>query len=266
MLRIVLAPDDDVERLRDGLARYEAALDHFYVRRRLAPNDEGRRRCVERLDELRGSDASGGQHQGTPGLQELLRRYLIRNVKDNSERDYALTERSNGSYENKGFNKLDDLRPTVQKSPLIPLEGDDAWVYLHLRDVLVDAHQASLAAEDGHEREKPSFIAGDLRQCLSSYQQLSESAILAKDLPRAEQTMGFVKRLLDEGHTHPKIAALCAVVGGIVDCDIATSASARTPASRRSWSSTPSSTPRERCARRSRARSRRRSNRSSTSR
>lgn len=220
LLRIVLAPDDDLERIRDGLARYEAALDHFYVRRTLAPTDEGRRRSVERLRELRADDASGGQRPDTPGLQPLLRRYLIRNVKDSSERDYALTERSNDTYVGRPFAKLDDLRPVVRNSPLIPLDGDDAWVYLHLRDVLVDAHQAALAAGTTEEREKPSFIAGDLRQCLSSYEQLQASAILAKKLPRATGTMELVNHLLEEGHVHPKIAALCAVVAGILDREI----------------------------------------------
>lgn len=105
--------------------------------------------------------------------------------------------------------------------PLIPLEGDDAWVYLHLRDVLVDAHQASLAGKDGKEPEKPSFIAGDLRQCLSSYEQLAESAILAKKLPRAEATMSLVQHLRRDGHVHPKIAALCDIVGRILDREIA---------------------------------------------
>lgn len=218
LLRVVLAPNHDLEQIQDGLIKYEAALDHFYVRRRLAPNDEGRRRAVERLYGLRTVDASGGARAGALGLQALLRRYLIRNVKDARDRDYSLTERSNGGYERRPFAKLDDLRPIVKASPLIPLEGDDAWVYLHLRDVLVDAHQASKGAEGD---EKPSFIAGDLRQCLSSYEQLQESAILAKKLPRAEETKKIVQDVLSRGHVHPKIAALCAVVDGIVEREIA---------------------------------------------
>jgi ERCC4-related helicase len=220
LLRIVRAPEEELEHLRAGLSQYESALEHFYSRRRMDPADEGRIRCVERLHALRTVDASGGQRPGTPPLQELLRRYLLRNVKDQTTRDYSLTQRTDGVYQEKPFKKLDDMRPLVAGSPLIPLEGDDAWVYLHLRDLLVDAHQASLAAGDGEEREKPSFIAGDLRQCLSSYEQLSESAILAKTLPRAAQTMGFVKRLLDTKHQHPKIAAICAVVAGILDREI----------------------------------------------
>lgn len=222
LIRIVLAPEADVEPIGAGLVRYETALNQFYLRRNAAPSEEGRRRWVERLAELRTTDASGGQRPGTPGLQNLLRRYLIRNVKDLSERDYRLTERQNGSYGARGFGKLDDLRPIVGNSPLIPLEGDDAWVYLHLRDLLVDAQQAAQKAKEGEEREKPSFIAGDLRQCLSSYEQLSESAILAKALPRADQTRSVVQRLVETGHTHPKIAALSAVVGGILDREIET--------------------------------------------
>ena len=220
LLRIVRAAPEDVERLQDGLARYEAALDHFYARRRLPPSDEGRVRCVERLYELRTRDASGGRVPGTPPLEQLLRRYLIRNVKETSERDYAMTERAGDVYAGLSFDKLDDLRPLVAKSPLIPLRGDDAWIYLQLRDVLVDAHRAAQGADDGGP-EKASFVAGDLRQCLSSYQQLAESSILAKNLPRAEETRRRVRGLLSSGHVHPKIAALCAVVGGILDREIA---------------------------------------------
>jgi ERCC4-related helicase len=220
LLRIVLAPEDEVEQIRDGLERYELALEQFYARRRFAPSDEGRRRWVERLHELRTLDASGGQRPGTPGLEELLRRHLIRNVKDHSERDYGLSERSTGGYGVRRFGKLDDLQPIVAQSPLIPLEGDDAWIYLHLRDLLVDAQAAARATEDARLREKPSFVAGDLRQCLSSYEQLAESAVLKKKLPRAEQTRAMVARLSGAGHVHPKIAALCAVVGRIVDREI----------------------------------------------
>lgn len=216
LLRIVHAPEEDLEHVRDGLGRYERALDQFYARRRLDPSDEGRRQKVQALYELRTQDASGGNHPGTPGLQELLRRYLIRNVKSNSERDYSIIEKHNGGYPGRTFNKLDDLRLVVKDSPLLPLEGNDAWIYLHLRDLLVDAEQASRE----HENEKPSFIPGDLRQCLSSYDQLEKSAILAKKLPRAQETKRMVQQLRTSGHQHPKVAALRAVVGTILDAQI----------------------------------------------
>ena len=220
LLRIVRAPEEDVERIRNGLERYENGLSQFYARRRLSPSDEARVRWVERLYELRTKDASGGQHPGTPGLQDLLRRYLLRNVKDLSERDYTLTQKQDGGYEERRFGKLDDLRPLVGSSPLIPLEGDDAWVYLQRRDLLVDAQQAAQASEGKETKETPSFVAGDLRQCLSSYEQLAASAILQKNLPRAERTRAMLARLKDAGHEHPKIAALCAVVGKILDREL----------------------------------------------
>ncbi len=213
LLRIVHAPEEDLERVRDGLGRYERALDQFYARRRLEPSDEGRRQKVQALYELRTQDASGGTHPGTPGLQDLLRRYLIRNVKSQSERDYSIIEKQHGGYAERTFNKLDDLRVVVKDSPLLPLEGNDAWIYLHLRDLLVDAEQASRE----HENEKPSFIPGDLRQCLSSYDQLVHSSILAKHLPRARLTKQMVKQLQNSGHLHPKVAALCQMVGIILD-------------------------------------------------
>ncbi|KYF96894.1 hypothetical protein BE20_58910 [Sorangium cellulosum] len=220
LLRIVRAPEEDIERTRDGLERYENALGQFYARRRLSPSDEARRRWVERLYELRTQDASGGQHPGTSGLQKLLRRYFLRNIKDLSERDYTLTEKRGGGYEPRPFGKLDDLRPLVGSSPLIPLEGNDAWVYLHLRDLLVDAQQAAQGSQGEDAHATPSFVAGDLRQCLSSYEQLAASAILQKNLPRAEKTRAMVKQLQDTGHAHPKIAALCAVVGRILDREL----------------------------------------------
>jgi superfamily II DNA or RNA helicase len=216
LLRIVDAPDNDLERVRDGLERYERTLDQFHARRRLDPADEGRRQKVQALYELRMHDASGGNHPGTPGLQDLLRRYLIRNVKSEKERDYSIIEKRSGGYVDRTFNKLDDLRSVVKDSPLLPLEGNDAWIYLHLRDLLVDAEQASRE----HENEKPSFIPGDLRQCLSSYEQLEKSAILAKQLPRARLTKQMVKQLQASGHQHPKVEALCTVVGRILDDQI----------------------------------------------
>ncbi len=222
LLRIVRAPEEDVERLEDGLTRYEHALAQFYARRRLSPTDDGRKRWVDHLYKLRTQDASDGQLAGTPGLQPLLRRYLIRNVKDLSERDYALSEKHNGGYEARRFGKLDDLRPLVSRSPLIPLEGVDAWVYLHLRDLLVDAQQAARAADGEQEAEKPSFVAGDLRQCLSSYDQLAASAILGKELPRAAKTKAIVEGLRASGHEHPKVAALCGVVDKILERELET--------------------------------------------
>lgn len=216
LLRIVHASSEDLEWVRDGLGRYERALDQFYARRRLDSSDEGRRQKVQALYELRTKDASGGNHPGTPGLQDLLRRYLIRNVKSQNERDYSIIEKHDGHYRPRVFNKLDDLRLVVKDSPLLPLEGNDAWIYLHLRDLLVDAEQASRKQES----EKPSFIPGDLRQCLSSYEQLEHSAILAKKLPRAGQTKRMVKQLQTSGHLHPKVAALTAVVDNILEAQI----------------------------------------------
>ncbi|MDC3961072.1 SNF2-related protein [Polyangium jinanense] len=216
LLRIAGACDEDLDRIEDGLSRYERALGHFHNKRNFLPAHEGRREVVERLNELRLRDASCGQRPGTPGLQPLLRRYLIRNVKDENLRRYALTEKRNGGYVARGFKKLDDMRPVVKESPLIPLEGEDTWVYLHLRDVLVDAQQASKK-----EKEDSSFVAGDLRQCLSSYEQLGGSSILKKEtLPRVAETRAALDRLQATGHVHPKIAALRSVVEGILDREI----------------------------------------------
>lgn len=216
LLRIVRAPEDYLATLGDGLRCYEAALEQLYARRALGPADEGRRRWVERLEYLRTIDASGGKRPGTVGLEALLRQYLIRNVKDASERDYALVEKHGAVYRTKTYDKLDDLRPVVAASPLVPLEGDHAALYLELRDLLADVDRA--AGEDSSL--KPSFLAADLRQCLSSYEQLSESVQLRKPLPRASLIRRRLQQLHESGSAHPKLRALVELTRDLIAADL----------------------------------------------
>lgn len=213
LLRVIEAPEADIDILKRALPRYERALDSFYAHRRFSPGDDARERWVERLDELRSVNAlAGEENQSVPGLQDLLRRHIIRNVKDANARDYSLAERTNGSIKTRTFAKLDDLKPIVKDSPLIPLEGEHAFVYLSLRDLVDDASDA--ARED--ESQKRTFISGDLRQALSSYSQLRESALLSKGLRRAPDVISKLDKLDAAKLRHPKVDALCRMVDAIL--------------------------------------------------
>jgi hypothetical protein len=213
LLRVAEVPPGDLELIGDGLRRYDRALESFYARRTMRPAEPARRRAVETLHELRSKDASGGSRPGTPGLETLLRRYLIRNVKDASERDYALTERDGPAILKRSFAKLDDVRGLIARSPLIPFDDEDAWFYLNLRDLVADAAVTTLA--DGSTR--PTFVAGDLRQGLSSYDQTLASALLQReDLPAARHLRELVGGMIARGRRHPKVRALCDVVDRIL--------------------------------------------------
>ncbi len=218
LLRIVLAPEADIEMLEAALPRFEGVLNAFYSRRDFDPEDERRKRWVDRLEAIRTKDATEGGTTDAPGLEDLLRRHMIRNVKDDAIRNYSMTEARTGTYTGRRFGKLDDVRQLMATSPLVPLHGSDAWVYLHLRDLIADTTEA--AAADGNS--KPTFIAGDLRQCLSSYEQLSASSLVANSkLPAAKALSGTLEGLRRSNHRHPKVAALCGVVDGIVERELA---------------------------------------------
>ena len=218
LLRVVEASPEDVEVLSRALPRYERALESFYGARRFAPGEEARERWVQQLDALRTKNALGGDGpKEIPGLQSLLRRYIIRNVKDAGLRDYGLAEKRDEEVACRSFAKLDDLKPLVQKSPLIPLEGEHAFVYLSLRDLVDDAARAAKE----NESERPTFISGDLRQCLSSYSQLRASSLVQKKLKRATDVVSALDKLAAAKLEHPKVAALCQVVDRILIDEIA---------------------------------------------
>lgn len=216
LLHVVEAAPEDLETLARALPKYERALDDFYRQRRFAPAFEARRRVVDRIDALRTEHALGGDGPPTPGLQSLLRRYILRNVKDGSMRDYALAERADSSVTQRPFQKLDNLKPIVGKSPLIPLEGDHAFLYLTLRDLIDDATKAAREQEG----QKPTFVSGDLRQGLSSYSQLKASALLTKKLDRAGDIKTALERFERSKIRHPKVQALCTLVDNILEREI----------------------------------------------
>ena len=217
LLRVVHAEEADLEALDDGLRRYEKGLESFYARRHLPPTDAGRCRAVEALRRLRLDDASGGSTKGAVGLEPLLRRYVIRNVKSPGTREYRMSEDREGVVHGRSFQKLDDVRSLVKSSALLPLKGADAWVYMQVRDLIDDAR----AAANSDVTRTPTFVAGDLRQCLSSYEQLGASSLLmTKGLPRAEQVKQTLTTLSAAGHRHPKVRALCEVIDSLVTIEL----------------------------------------------
>lgn len=217
LLRIVHASSTDLEALSDALPRFERALEGFYAKRHLPPDAAPRQSCVEALANLRTKDACGGRSPGTPGLETLLRRYVVRNVKDPGQRAYAVTERANDVLSERAFHKLADVRSLVADSPLLPLRGTDAWVYMQAHDLIDDAGEVAAA----NEKPRPTFVAGDLRQCLSSYEQLEASSLASRaDLPRAAGLRTILRRLSRDGHVHPKIAALKDIVDRLVHAQL----------------------------------------------
>ena len=208
LLQIIHADRDDLDSLAVDLPRYERALEGFYAVRHLPPTDDARVRQVARLERLRVADASDSTRAGAVGLETMLRRYMLRNTKSGSMRQYELAEREGEDLRSRPFERLVDFRGLVRSSPLIPLRGTDAWVYMNVRDLIDDTVSKEA------ETKKPTFVAGDLRQCLSSYEQLRASALVSErpDLPRAAEVAALLDRVTASGHLHPKAAALCGIV------------------------------------------------------
>ncbi len=241
LLALIRADPPDLDFLDKALTAYVRGLDQFFDHRQRSPSDELRRNDVAALRKLRTTDATGVG--AAIGLQELLRRYLIRNTKSQQERRYffvnkvavgtrvdkddasigdvgavgpvapseCLTGKPEGQvpawrYEVEAFNKLDDLRSRVAASSLIPFEGADALFYLQLRRVIQDT--VDQARED--EGARRTFITTDLRQGLSSYLQIAKSSLLNRELESARR----LKRIVDQWNTrrsrrlHPKVRAV----------------------------------------------------------
>src|SRR5208283_4231722 len=135
LLALVRADKNDLQIIRKGLDLYVRQLDAFFALRERSVMDPLRREAVRRLKRFRNEDALGDGGQGT-GLQDLLRRYMIRNTKSQNERRYFFVNRMAGSFGMQQFEKLDDLRRTVKEASLIPFEGPDALFYLEFRELI----------------------------------------------------------------------------------------------------------------------------------
>ena len=151
------------------------------------------------------------------GLQDLLRRYMIRNTKSQNERRYFFVNRAAGTFAMQPFQKLDDLRRTLKEAPLLPFEGPDALFYLELRELIDETIEQARAGTDHR-----TFVTTDLRQGLSSYPQLAQSALLNRNLESARRLKHLVDSWSNGKHLklHPKVEALADLVEAIALTEI----------------------------------------------
>jgi ERCC4-related helicase len=216
LLALVRANKEDLQTIEKGLDLYVRGLEHFFSLRQRSEDDPWRQAAVTRLRELRVDDALGVGARGA-GLQGLLRRYLIRNTKQQNERRHFLVNKSNGNYESRRFEKLEDLRRILAQSPLLPFDGADALFYLELRELIEQTVEQARAGTDTR-----TFISTDLRQGLSSYPQIESSALLRRDLESARR----LKRLVHGWNAnknrrlHPKVQALADIVAEIASTEL----------------------------------------------
>jgi hypothetical protein len=228
LLRLAGAPEGDLERLSHLLGQYQRGLNMFYDLRALPPSNPRRRAVVEGLRGLR----QGGN--GDDGLETLMRRCIVRNRKSNAERQYALVNQGGPRWEKQPFDKFEDLKALVARSPLIPFSGPDALFYLELRTFI----QEIIEDRSRDEGARGTFVAMDLQQGLSSYPQLLPQLLAADDKDEIEPTAEGSRRLLEregerarrlrglltewhtKGRVHPKVSALVDIVRGIIKHEI----------------------------------------------
>jgi SNF2 family DNA or RNA helicase len=215
LLALVRADKLDLDQIERGLDLYVQHLDHFFSLRQRSQNDPLRQDAVRRLKQLRDKDALGTG--GRVGLQELLRGYIIRNMKSQNERKYFFVNKVAGGYTVSQFEKLEDLHKKLRDSPLLPFEGADTLFYLELREVIEDTIQQ---AREGTDHR--TFITTDLRQGLSSYPQILKSSLLNRELESARSLKRLVKSWTTGKHQrlHPKVQALADLVEQTAVCEI----------------------------------------------
>ena len=216
LLALIRADRYDLDVIKRGLDLYVRQLDGFFSLRERSVTDPLRRDAVRRLNRFRDEDALGDASQNM-GLQALLRRYMIRNTKSQNERRYFFVNRTASKFTMQPIDKLDDLRRELKEAPLLPFEGPDALFYLELREVIDETIQQARAGVDHR-----TFVTTDLRQGLSSYPQLAQSALLNRNLESARR----LKRLVDSWNTgkhiklHPKVEALADLVEQLATTEI----------------------------------------------
>jgi SNF2 family DNA or RNA helicase len=208
LLALVRADKLDLGQIEFGLNRYVQQLDYFFSLRQRSQSDPLRQDAVRQLKQLRDTDALGSGD--CVGLQALLRRYVIRNIKSQNERKYFLVNKMAGEYTLSQFEKLEDLHKKLRDSTLLPFEGADTLFYLELREVIQDTIQQ---AQEGTDHR--TFITTDLRQGLSSYPQILKSSLLNRPgLESATSLKRLVKSWTSGKHQrlHPKVQALADLV------------------------------------------------------
>ncbi|HEX8705814.1 MAG TPA: helicase-related protein, partial [Myxococcaceae bacterium] len=217
LLALIRADSDELDQIDKGLELYVDQLDRFFGLRQRSPEDRLRRESVERLRRLREEEALDTGKKGA-GLQALLRRYIIRNTKHQNERRYFLVNKTAEGYAKQRFDKLDDLNKSLRSSALLPFDGVDALFYLELRELIQETIDRAREGDDHR-----TFITTDLRQGLSSYPQIAQSALLGRDLVAARRLKGLVEQWNqpESLHLHPKVRALADVVAEIAREEVA---------------------------------------------
>jgi SNF2 family DNA or RNA helicase len=216
LLALVRADKEDRQTIEKGLKLYVEWIERFFSLRQRSESDSLRQKAVNYLRKLRDDDVLGDETKGT-GLQSFLRRYLIRNTKQQNERRYFLVNKSDGKYELRQFDKLADLQRILSVSPLLPFDGADTLFYLELRELIQQTCEQARKCTDTR-----TFITMDLRQGLSSYPQVEYSALLGRDYESARR----LKKLVHVWNTgndrrlHPKVQALVDIVAEIATAEI----------------------------------------------
>jgi superfamily II DNA or RNA helicase len=216
LLALVRADPSDLEVIEKGLDLYVRHLDQFFALRQRSACDPLRAGAVQRLRCLRDEDALASGEKGQ-GLQKLLRKYVIRNIKSQNERRYFLVSKNGDAYRQDQFDKLDDLHERVRLAPLLPFDGPDALFYLELRELIQETVEQ---AREGVDRR--TFITTDLRQGLSSYPQVAASALLQRNLESARRLRGLLSKWNSprSRRLHPKVRALVDVVRAIALAEV----------------------------------------------
>lgn len=256
LLRITRASEQDIENLDTSLRGYQHLLGRFYDLRMLSPDNERRQDLVKRLKLLRtGSDlderlakmsklgllrepacflpASEGD-----GLESIMRRYIVRNLKETKRftvnenasennykteeiivrRDYSLVNKEYGGFVKCQFDKFDDLKAVCSNHPLIPFMGPDALFYLQLREIIQEIIERSKRdiVELTNRENRGAFVAMDLQQGLSSYPQVMASQLLANSSELPIELRNLLRYWIRNGRLHPKVDALLEIVRLIV--------------------------------------------------
>ncbi|GIK40332.1 MAG: hypothetical protein BroJett011_41650 [Chloroflexota bacterium] len=155
-------------------------------------------------------------HSAQDGLEILLRRYFVRNLKDTAQREYSLVNQANSSWMSHSFDKFDDLKSLTSSLPLIPFSGPDTLFYLELRTLIQEVVEQRQAEQDTVD----TFIAMDLQQGLSSYQQLLSSSLLKHKNERSQYLWDLLNTWEAKGRLHPKMQALVEIVDNIFKHEI----------------------------------------------
>lgn len=210
LLYIARAAEHDLERLSDLLKQYQRGLNTFYDLRALPLDNQRRCAVIEHLRQVR-----VGQN-GTNGLEAILRRYIVRNLKETAQREYALVNQDRAVCKKHPFDKFQDLKSLCAQLRLISFTGPDALFYLELRTLIQEVIEQRYSDENVHS----TFVAMDLQQGLSSYQQLLRSSLLKHTGERAQHLRDLLNEWDESERLHPKVRALVESVSAIVKYEI----------------------------------------------